>query len=240
MQWTLEQRKKAKGAGRHMWKLLANSIIGKFCQQVQKIPMAEYERVAKQYNCLIDELFELNRQEQEALGLKSRAQVGSVFMPEWNGLITGYTRAALAQMIHTGKAVYCHTDSVWCKGKPKCDLLPFELKGKGRVVIVRTRFAGLIDGRKWGHVPHHSVWGRAASIRILKKFLGEDEEYEYTVNRPVRLRESLKQKKSFGLWESQKRTASTHWDNKRRLLPSGDTRPWRDIDEMKAFVAETR
>lgn len=240
LKWTLDEREKAIGAGQVLYKLLGNALIGKFAQRVSKIPIDEYYRLAEELDVYLDELFELNSEELSALGAVEHIAVGSVFMPEWNALITGYTRAALADMVRSGQAVYCHTDSVWTKRRPKCDMLPFDAKVSGKVTIVRTRFAGIGDRftakavkDKTAHVAHHSVWNLIAGCQMVNKFDGEDFVRTYPIRRPLKFREAVKSGRTPGRWVQEWRKASTLWDGKRRLLPDGSTKPWKSLDDYE-------
>ncbi len=247
LQWTLENRKTATGAGQVMYKLLGNSIIGKFAQRISKVPIDEYFKLAEEWNVYLDELFELSTDELEALGAQTMVSVGPVWMPEWNGLITGYTRAALAQMIRTGEAVYCHTDSVWTKKKPKSDMLPFDMKTCGPVKIVRTRFGCIGEPitrkavlSKTTHVAHHSVWNLTAACQMLSKFTGQTFTRKYPIRRPLKLRESIKTNRNPGEWVEEWRCASTKWDHKRRLHKDGTTSPWKTVEKYLEAVKKSR
>lgn len=229
-----------------MWKLLGNSLIGKFAQNLHKVDFQKVLAIAEALSLDVDEVLELNKDElstlAEVAGIEDpvHVSVGPVFMPEWNGLITGYTRAALAEMIRSGEAVYCHTDSVWCKRKPSCDRLPFDLKTEGRVTIIRTRFAGMGDKLTWktvkdekSHVAHHSIWNLTAGCQMIQRFRtngGKDFVRTYPINRPLKLREAVKSGRTPGEWVTEWRKGNTTWDNKRQLLPNGDTKPWIDVD----------
>lgn len=228
----IAKRQGTEGALNYMHKLLANSLVGKFAQRVTRVALSELIRAAERYNALLDEVVQLSRDEQRMLGIKESVSVGSVWMPEWNGLITGYTRAALAEMILSADdPVYCHTDSVWCRSEPECSLLDFSLKGRGRAVIVRSKFAGLFGRGDFEHIPHHSIWCKKTAKRLLAAFDGETRQVEYHKKRPVKLRESLRRGKIFGIWEDSKRTASTKWCGKRLLLPDGGTIPLEQISD---------
>ncbi len=242
MTWALEQRREAEGAARIMYKLIANSLVGKFAQSVSRIPLSEYLRIAEEYDCYLDELFELSHDELEALGVESAPSVGPVFMPEWNGLITGYTRAALARILDSAGAVYCHTDSIWTRGRPSSDMLPLEKKSTGPATVIRTRFGALgapitAKGVRSGkcHIAYHSVWNLIAACQIVKKFDGEDFLRKYPVRRPLKFREAIKSGRTPGHWVEEWRCANTLWCGKRRLLPSGNTRPWADLAEYTAW-----
>lgn len=230
LQWTLNERSKAEGAAKTMFKLLGNSIIGKFAQRISKVPLNEYMRLADEHDLLLDDLFTLTKDELFALGAKEHTSVGGIFYPEWNGLITGRTRAELALMLNTSEPVYCHTDSVWGRKEPQARRLKFELKMKGKCTIIRTRFA-VLKGRQENHMAQHSVWSREAAEKLLARFNGKEIKLLYGKERPLRFREAVERKKPVGTWLKEKREADTRWDFKRMLLPGGKTRPWADVEE---------
>jgi hypothetical protein len=247
LQWTLEERSKAQGAGKVMFKLLGNALIGKFAQQINKVPLEEYYRLAEEGGYYLDEMFELSSDELIALGASSVVSVGPVYMPEWNGLITGYTRAALAELVCSGKAVYCHTDSAWCRKRPKCERLPFEIKTSGPATVLRTRFAGIgkplsANGVKKGktHVAHHSIWSLDAGCKMIRRFRSDGFEYEYTIKKPLKFRESIKRKDLLGRWVEMKRIGQTYWGGKRRLLSDGSTVPWPSVTEYLQWKGEEK
>ena len=254
--WAIQKRKESKGAARVMYKLLANSLTGKFVQAITSVSIETCKRIADKGNYFLDDVLALNFQElgelAYALAIPVETSIGPVFMPEWSGLITGYTRTALAQMLRTSGAVYCHTDSVWGKKKPTCDLLPFEKKIAGDVTIIRRAFGcigNLSKARRLVkaeesmgdclHAAIHSIWKLEAGLDMLHRFDGYDFTHKYRIKRPLKYKEAVKrfrkQKKEPGVWIKELRTGSTHWDNKRLLLDNGDTRPWLDIQEYISF-----
>lgn len=254
--WAIDKREKAQGAAKIMYKLLANSLTGKFVQSITTVSIETCKRIADKGNYELDDVLSLNYQElgelAYALAIPVETSIGPVFMPEWSGLITGYTRTALAQMLRTSEAVYCHTDSVWGKKKPKCDLLPFEKKIAGEVHIIRRAFGcignlsrarGLVKkGKPIGdclHAAIHSIWKLEAGLDMLYRFNGYDFTHKYRIQRPLKYKEAVKrfrkQRKEPGVWIKELRTGSTHWDNKRKLLENGDTRPWFDLQEYFSY-----
>lgn len=253
LEWTMEERKGAKGAARQMWKLLGNALVGKLAQRGV---YCDHERLAElavdmgytDLAELANDLRELNREEKQALGIM-RPSVGPVFLPEWNGLITGYVRAKLSKVLRQMEAVYCHTDSVWVKvpsGKFNYEDeispfkrtmhydIPLELKGTGPCTIVRSRFgmigphtaAAVKDSRT--HLAFHSIWSRDAALEIVQDFAKSPGtwNYEYERRRPLHWKEAAKLGVPPGTWITQSRIGSTYWDCKRRLLASGETVPW--------------
>jgi hypothetical protein len=237
MAWTLDERKTAKGAAAYLYKLLGNSLTGKFWQRTDKVALDDLFKVAEREGIPFDIFLAMRPEEQAAFGVKRTCSVGSVFMPEWAGLVTGFTRARLARMISAG-ALYAHTDSVWLRARDlprlrKVDTFPltWEVKGRGRAVIVRTRF-GEIEGDGFSHVPHHSIWNRTAAENALARFRGSAYSFRYPVRRPLKLRESAKRKEAVGTWVTEWRTGNTAWCCKRRLMKGGETEPWRTADEF--------
>ncbi len=237
MQLVMEQRSKADGANKIMWKLLANALTGKFAQAVSKIPISEYLRLAEELDTTLDDIMDLSKDELAALGVYQHVSVGAVFMPEWYGLITGYTRAALSLAIESAGAVYCHTDSVWGRRTPTCDdMLPMEKKGTGKVKIIRTRLACIGTG----HMPSHSIWSKKATKELLKRFKKRDITMPYDINRPLKFRESVKSGSTVGKWVTETRMASTKWDGKRRLIRNNDTLPWQNVQEYLDYRDATK
>jgi len=238
MRWTLLEREKATGAGSYLFKLLGNSLTGKFWQRTDKASIDEIMKAAEDNGIPFDELLAMRPEEQSAFGVQKTVSVGTVFMPEWAGLTTGYTRAMLARMISEGEAIYAHTDSVWVPQSRlsrlhRLDLggLEWSIKGEGNAVVVRTRFAEL-SGREYHHVPHHSVWNVKAAENAISKFKGEDFTFRYPIRRPLKLREASKRKIPVGTWVTEWRTGNTVWCGKRQVENDGTTHPWETADDF--------
>jgi hypothetical protein len=245
LRWTMEQRRGSTGAARVMWKLLGNSLTGKFAQSLAKIPIDEYRRLADLYDVNLDDLMCLTSDELYALGASKVVSVGAVFMPEWYGLITGYCRAAIGELVRSGMAAYCHTDSVWTQRKPKGKMLPFDEKLSGPCKIVRSRLACLggnptperIKSEKV-HAPHHAIDTLDATCDIMRRFNGDTFVHEYTRKRPLHVKEAIKTGRTPGAWVKETKQACTHWDCKRRLLPDGTTLPWGSVEEFRVAQKE--
>lgn len=240
----IEARKTAKGASRVMWKLLANSLIGKFAQRTDRINVSKLYELSEKLGVLIEDLCDMSfaeiRMLAEAEGIKvEQFSLGPVWMPEWNGLITGYTRARLGRALWKKGGVYCHTDSLWTQDR-KAEK-GWEIKRSGQVTIARTRFAAL-----WAkgdeHIAHHSVWTRLVASQMLKAFRGPlDVVRKYPKTRPLHFKEAVKRGDTVGRWIEDGdptfwRRADTKWDGKRRLLPDGiHTVPWESLEEYLAW-----
>lgn len=230
MEQVLAERAKATGARKVMLKLLANSLIGKFAQRVDRVGVQELFRCAEANGMSIDDFMELNRDEQKALGLETQVNVGSVWMPEWNGLITGLTRRRLSEMVVEGRAVYSATDAVWVDRPQPGWKDRGDCKRDGPATLARTRLAAIWSDP--AHVVHHSVWNRKSAETMLREFTGaRDVKIKYPIRRPLKFREAVKKKRVPGVWVEEWRTADTHWDGKRVLLERGETRPWKDLAE---------
>jgi hypothetical protein len=239
MQEMLERREKAKGAERVAYKLLANALIGKFAQRVSDIDIEEMRKAAETAGVPMDDLGRMSREELEALGVTAKIRVGSVFMPEWNALITGHVRARLGVLIRNTEAVYAATDAVWTAKPPSRLPSDLQVKRAGPAIIARTRFGVIFDDPKSPHVAHHSVWTRQAGLRVLKDLDGPPK--KYALRRPIKLRESMRAGRRFGEWVQEFRIADAFWDNKRELLPDGkSTRPWPSLSAFQAGAAAGR
>jgi hypothetical protein len=253
LQWTMEKRAGAKGAAGVMYKLLGNAIIGKLAQGLNKIPIDKYQELAERSGYTLDELLACTTEElrllaklHDMVNAKGEPTIeivscGSIFMPSWNGLICGKGRETVGRMIVSGNAVYCHTDSVWCLNEPDPVDLPFELKRSGEVVCVRRGLACIGDIHKKGaHIPRHSIWCAEAAKVVLTEFTGESEEWEYWKERPLKFKEAKRRGVPIGTWVNEKRTASTVWDGRRRLLSNGKTLPWLNCQEFLDAKAGSR
>jgi hypothetical protein len=239
----IEARKTAKGAARVMWKLLANSLIGKFAQRTDRISAAKLWELSEKLGVLIEDLCDMSfpeiRMLAEAEGIKvEQFSLGPVWMPEWNGLITGYTRARLGRALWKKGGVYCHTDSLWTRDRVA--LPGWEIKRSGAVTIARTRFAAMWS-KGDDHIAHHSVWTRLVAGQMLKKFDGKvDVVRKYPKSRPLHFKEAVKRGDTVGRWiedgdPSFWRRADTRWDGKRELLEDGTTHPWETLEKYLAW-----
>jgi hypothetical protein len=240
MQECSERRKTAEGADKQKYKLGMNSLIGKFFQRSRRLPISMLFDLRAEYGTTLDELAKMSRQELQALaGKEETVNLGPVWMPEWAGLITGYTRAVLGRAIIRFKPSYVHTDSIWVEGKHN-PLPGWDIKGEGPVTIVRTRFAALWD--KKPHIAHHSVHDRKVAEKVLQDWDGQSiVTARYGKSRPLHLREALRRHDHYGRWTHDKdpgffHDTDTRWDHKRVLLPSGQTRPWRSLLERQTFL----
>jgi len=238
METMLARREKVEGAEKVAVKLLANSLIGKFAQRVSDIDLEQLRKFAKKESMLLDDLGRMNRDELIALGLDPTVRVGSVFMPEWNALITGWTRARLGKLIRQHEAIYAATDAVWTTKEP--GKLPSDLgvKRQGRGIVARAKFGAIFEANGEVHTAHHSVWNKQAALRCLGDLDGGPK--KYATRRPIKLRESLRDGSRYGEWIQEFRVAEAHWDEKRKLHEDGSTSPHADVTAYRASVEAGR
>jgi len=250
MRRCLSEREKSSGAKRVMWKLLGNSMIGKLGQHIEKVKIGQLMKIAQKSGMLIEDLCGMSTDEicslAEMSGMKdfSYISLGPIWMPEWNGLVTGYVRAQLGRALWKAGGVYCHTDSVWT-GNPEVLGPEWEAKGTGPVTIARTRLAALWSKPK-PHVASHSIWDRDVAEKMLKDFDGDkDIAVRYGKSRPLHLKEAFKRNDRPGRWIQEGdigywHTGSTAWDYKRALFRARDTRPWLYLAEYYDTTEEVR
>lgn len=235
----LERRKKAEGAQKTAVKLLMNSLIGKLAQRVTDIDVDSLRLKAEEKDICIDDIGKMTRDELAALGLEAVARVGSLFMPEWNTLITGEVRARIGELARDYSAVYIATDAIWTQEKIKKLPADLTLKREGPGIVARTRLGAIFDDEDNPHVAHHSIWSRKAGLESLQNLDGPS--LKYTIRRPIKLRESLRKSLSFGRWVEETRESNSYWDQKRRLHDDGTSEPWRNVGEyLEAAKLATR
>lgn len=147
--------------GRTLWKLMMNSVIGKFCQKVIKWDVNDLMRLQTFFHIPVQDLLRMDeasflahaREFETITGrtCRERVNVGSLWMPEWNTLILGYARATLARAFRETKAMIGTTDSLITSQDRgpgfTCNGIRFERKTWGtHLVIVRTRLYALWGG----------------------------------------------------------------------------------------------
>jgi len=149
-----------------MYKLLLNSLYGKFIQLTEAIDTG--------------------------LGTPLRV-AGGLFNPFWAGQITGYCRAYLHELEHHFRALHSSTDSILTRvreiptGSALGDL---EVKAEGRLVILRKRLYFIVDAH--GAVQKkalHGFMGRTADALLELVLRGGG---SYSATRMVRPREALR------------------------------------------------
>lgn len=230
MQWAVDNRAVAgKGPVGTMWKLLANSLIGKFCQKVDKYHIGDIMKAAAAHGMDPADALAMDPESRAALlGIEKKISIGPVWAPEWAGLIMGRVRAELAAAMPASAPVYCHTDSIWTAGRvPAGRWLTWEKKGTGPAVVIRSRLGGIWYDGTAPHVAHHAIWdGRLAEALLYYWTPDAPPELKYTIEKPARMVAAARRGVNPGTWIKYSMTASTAWDQKRILNYDGTTRPW--------------
>lgn len=150
----------ATGADRYVYKLMANSIIGKLAQNKRVTFDAEHIRKSN--------VIGLPPQYCPQTVRRERVEVGNCFIPEYASLILGKARAVLydaMQRVTARRVLLCSTDSIIYKGDPAefvIDGVPFEIEHTGtRLQIWREKVYALYDNAELVKVAHHALPGRA-------------------------------------------------------------------------------
>lgn len=226
MREALAEREKARGVRKIAAKLLSNSLIGKLAQRTNKVSADDLYQFSIENDVDLESLMSLSGDELVALGLPATISVGSCFMPEWNALITGLTRAKISRLVREYDAVYCATDGLWVTSKISNPPFGLTCKRQGAGSVYRTRVGNIGE-----HVVHHAIHSRAHARSII---VDGAEPGAYDVRRPLKLRESLATGQTLGTWVRETKTSSLEWDGKRRLLDNGkETVPWRCVKEYQ-------
>lgn len=216
-------------------KMLANALIGKLAQRVVGAEPNALLELARRKGVDLPKVARMTREECLALGIPLRIKLGSVFIPEWNALITGSVRAALGQAISSREAVYASTDCIWTRSDRPPESTPgsrWDTVRHGPAIVARTRLARMGD-----HVAHHSIWSREAGERILDDMDG-GEPLAYTIERPIKFTESLTKGIKYGTWIEEERHGRADWDGKRRLASDGTSVPWESAAAYLSAAAE--
>lgn len=174
---------------KYMYKLILNSVYGKFIQ------------THKQSRIIYTDVDTGETQETHDL------VAGGMFHPFIASAITAHTRAYIHQLEHEHNAIHTATDGFYTKYKrirsvpmaPTSGLGSMEIEGRGDLVLLRNKCYILYSDK--GTLP--SKYFRGKNIHKFAKhgFQGTVYDLErmvahnirkYTVNRPNRLRESIK------------------------------------------------
>jgi hypothetical protein len=218
---------------RNMAKLLMVAIIGKFTQKKRVVPLEEYKRIALELDIPVQDAVKM-----WGLPVKHKILLGSGFMPEWNTLILGRARAVMAKAYEKYEALLGTTDSMIIR-KPKeatieIDGIRFKREYQAdRVDILRTRlYACYYEGEIVKVAEHGLILSTREASDAIAKGIDGSPSITYSVKRPIKLRESWRRDLRFGEFLQRERTSNLGWDNKRRLLENGETRPLISVGEM--------
>lgn len=216
-----------------LYKLMMNSIIGKFIQKIKKYDINDIFKLAVKTG--LPTAYLMGIKDLTELGIKEVIHVGSGFIPEWNGLITGYARATLAKAFNDNRAILGTTDSLIINSKmvtPEINGIRFEEKARGdKVVVYRNRLYSLQARGEIIKLAHHGVHSRAVARDVLLDFINETQ-YTYSRKHIIKLRESFSTGLTFGSTEIKNMVVNLNWDNKREFSHAGKiTTPFANVSE---------
>lgn len=148
------------GADRYVYKLLANSIIGKLAQNKRVSFDSEHLRKAAHIG-VPPEFCPLTVR-------RARIEVGNCYIPEYASLILGHARSILhraMEQVGARRVVLCSTDSLVYEGAPAeftIDGVPFVIEHVAdRLTVWREKVYALFAGSEPVKVAHHALPGRA-------------------------------------------------------------------------------
>lgn len=227
---------------REMWKLIMNSLIGKFHQTTP-----EY-----------DENYMLSFMQKTGLETLSDPSlrkylykppvVGPCWAPEWASLILGKARALMAEFIAKG-SLFCSTDSgLFPKGTDLgCEALE-QLRSVGSdfrkeyecdsVLLGRSRLYALL---KNGEIVKSARHGTVASEQVFAEMVkdnlkaGKDLELKAQKTHLGTAKDMIKKGKKLGESETWERLINWNWDDKRELVKPNINiwREWSDTNPLK-------
>jgi len=225
------QRKSSESKGTiryEMWKLIMNSIVGKFNQKNPEIGLTEVQSFMLRKGLSLEEMSRwLSDYRLRGLIAKPRS-VGACWAPEWASLITGRARALMAEFIAKG-SLFCSTDSVLLpRGTDlECDALT-QLRSVGSdlqkefdvdtAFIARTRLYALMkDGKIVKNARHGTIASEEGFNEVVLKCLEAGRDLELPVQKIhlVGLKEVFKKGKRLGEEELLERKILWGWDDKR-------------------------
>lgn len=268
MEFFIKQKGDAEKSGdlvqRELSKLMMNSLIGKLSQNKGDVDIEALKAFAKKEELPLQvvcspQFFHPDKP-------KALPRIGGHVMPEWSALILGKARAIMAVLLNgVGHSLICSTDSMLVpdelnalvdeimltqgvvltnkNGKKKTHRVRVV---RNRVYAAETKEGELVFGAS--HAIHLGFRSRkckecaAGSCKhplhnCLRFILSEERQYPKT--RRYGLKTAIRTGKRFFSEEPAVMTFERQWDNKRLLLPDGQTRPWASLQEYNQVVGVT-
>jgi hypothetical protein len=234
---------------------MMNSLIGKLSQNKGDVDIEDMKTFSQKIGVPLKVCLSPTFLHPEKPAQKFR--IGGHIMPEWSSLILGKARAIMASLLNeVGESLICSTDSMLVPDElnPLVDaamerhkvVLTNKNKGKvtQRVRVVRNRVYAATTAKD------EMVFGASHAIHLGYRRRGCDDCKAGTCKEPLHnaLRfimsdgESYSKVKRNGLKTAIRKgekffgesiapmTFSRQWDQKRRLLPDGDSVPWQSIE----------
>lgn len=154
------------------YKILLNSLYGKFIQTVKKDE--------GEYYCM----------DTDEITLERTLEAGGLFHPIIASLITGHTRAYLHRLEHEYQAIHSSTDGIMTFREPETidGLGGISVDGYGDLMLIRNKLYILYCKQKRIRlkVALHGFHGTPAQLEACMRFGRLD----YTVTRPAKLRQA--------------------------------------------------
>jgi hypothetical protein len=224
---------------REMWKLIMNSLIGKFCQKSPEYD--ENHMLSFMQKTGIESLGDPSLRKY----LYKPPVAGPLWAPEWASLILGKARALMAEFIAKG-SLFCSTDSgLFPKGANlECEALE-QLRSVGSdfrkelecdsVLIVRSRMYALIkDGKAVKSARHGTIASEQDFAKMVRANLkaGKDLGLKTQKIHLATAKDMIKKGKKLGEPETWERLIKWDWDDKRELTKP-ETNIWRELSTTK-------
>jgi hypothetical protein len=227
---------------REMWKLIMNSLIGKFHQT-----SPEYDE-----NYMLSFMQKTGLESLSDPGLRKYLYkspvVGPCWSPEWATLILGKARALMAELIAKG-SLFCSTDSgLFPKGTNlECEALE-QLRSVGSdfrkeyecdsALLGRSRLYALFkNGEIIKSARHGTIASEHVFAEIVKDNLkaGKDLELKAQKTHLATAKDMIKKGKKLGESEIWERLIKWGWDGKRELAqPNVDIwKEWSETEPLK-------
>lgn len=251
----------ADAVGRELAKLMMNSLIGKLSQNKGDVDIEDMKAFAERIDvplqvCISPAFLHPEKPRQ-------KFRIGGHIMPEWSALILGKARSIMAALLNeVGDSLICSTDSMLVPDhlNARVDqamerhgvVLTNKNKGKKthRVRVVRNRVYAAITEKE------EIVFGASHAIHIgyrnrdcaecdkgsckepthhALRFILSDGT-GYTKTKRNGLKTAIRKGERFFAESPAAMSFSREWDDKRRLLPDGDSVPWKDVAEYEEIT----
>ncbi len=244
--FTIKKQEEVKGSLNYeTWKLIMNSLIGKFCQRNLNLVVEDLQKTIWEQDLTPDALGKMLRSPKTRKAFEKPNLVGASWSPEWSTLILGKARSLMSDLINKG-AYFTSTDSVlYSKGTCiQCQALKeLESVGSGlkkeheatQALIIRTRFYVLWKKNEIVKTARHGAHTSEETFKnIITQILANPDkapqEIKVSRNHLVKLGEALRFGKPLGTNEQIERTINFKWDEKRTLMnpainPFTETKP---------------
>jgi len=213
-----------------IYKMMANSIIGKLTQKVHEYDLNDIVRVSRENGIPVEVLKGIANL--ESMGVKRKVATGSLFMPEWNTLILGWFAANVSSLAAQCNAVQIATDAVFTteyRGERfEHRGILYKLEEQGPYVAVRPGFYQ-IDNK----IKHHAA-PRSIAPEVFAAFLRGEDTVHYQRTRIVSLKQAMNAPGlTMGETSIIPARVNLGFDGKRVLHSDGTTEPLRSCWDIK-------